>query len=173
MAETKTYENFPLPIAVVSNLVALAIYAIGAYILAVFTIFLSVLYLLYCLWVETSVLRGSCVHCYYYGKVCGLGKGKLCSLLFKKGDPRKFTERQISWYHMLPDFMVSIIPAVAGIVLLVRDFSWVILALLVILAMLSSGGNAIIRGSFACRYCRQREIGCPAQKVFSKEHSQG
>jgi hypothetical protein len=39
--------------------------------------------------------------------------------------------------------------------------------LLVVLVFLSLAGNAIIRGSFACKYCRQREIGCPAEKLFS------
>ena len=169
MEETNSYEKFPIWIPLLANVVALSIYAIGAYILAGLTIILSILYLLYCLWVEIGVLRGSCVHCYYYGKVCGLGKGKLCSLFFKKGDPQRFIEKEISWYHMLPDFMVSIIPLVGGIVLLVSDFSWLILALLVILAMLSTGGNAVIRGSFACKYCKQREIGCPAEKVFGRE----
>src|SRR4030042_4570143 len=143
MAEAKTYESFPVWIAILANVVALSIYAIGAYILAGFTIFLVIPYLLYCLWVEIGVLRGSCVHCYYYGKVCGLGKGKLCSLLFKKGNPQRFAEREISWYHMLPDFIVSIIPLVGGFVLLVSDFSWLLLALLAILAMLSTGGNAV------------------------------
>ena len=169
MEETKSYEKFPIWIPLLAVVVALSIYAIGAYILAGFGIWLSILYLLYCLWVEISVLRGSCVHCYYYGKVCGLGKGKLCSLLFKRGEPQRFAERQVSWYQMLPDFMVSIIPAIGGIVLLVRDFSWLLLAMLAILVILSSGGNAVIRGSFACKYCKQREIGCPAQKLFSKE----
>ena len=169
MEQAKSYENFPVWIAALSNLVALSIYAIGAYIMAGFTIILSILYLLYCLWVEIGVLRGSCVHCYYYGKVCGLGKGKLCSLLFKKGNPQRFVEKEVSWYQMLPDFMVSLFPLVGGIVLLVRDFSWLLLAMLAILVILSSGGNAVIRGSFACKYCKQREIGCPAQKLFSKE----
>jgi hypothetical protein len=65
--------------------------------------------------------------------------------------------------------MVSIFPAIGGIVLLVRDFSWLILLLLITLLALSSGGNAVIRGSFACRHCKQREIGCPAERLFSKE----
>jgi len=38
-----------------------------------------------------------------------------------------------------------------------------------ILLVLSFGGNAFIRGSFACNYCKQKEIGCPAEKLFSKK----
>lgn len=172
MEETKSYENFPLRIVLLSNLVALSIYAIGAYILAGFGILLAVLYLLYCLWIEIRVLRRSCVDCYYYGKVCGFGKGKLCSLLFKKGDPQKFVEKEISWSLILPDFMVFIFPIVGGIILLVRDFTWLLVAMLAIFVILYLGGNAVIRGRFACKYCKQREIGCPAEKLFSKEEVQ-
>jgi hypothetical protein len=169
MKEPDTYENFPSHIVFLSNLEAISIYAIGVYILAGFGIWLAVLYLAYCCWMEIRVLRGSCKNCYYYGKVCGFGKGKLCSLLFKKGEPQKFIETQIRWFHLIPYFLVFIFPLVGGIVLLVTGFSWNLLALLVILFLLSFGGNAIIRGSFACKYCKQREIGCPAEKLFSKK----
>lgn len=50
--------------------------------------------------------------------------------------------------------------------MLTRGWSWVLLGLLVALLVLSSMGNAIVRGSFVCKYCRQREIGCPAQELF-------
>jgi len=123
MEPTKTYEKFPVWIVLLSNPVAISIYAVGAYILAGFGIIFAVLYLLYCLWIELKVLRGSCVDCYYYGKVCGFGRGKLCSILFKKGDPQRFVEKEISWSSILPDFMVFIFPVIGGIILLVKGFS--------------------------------------------------
>ena len=166
MEAPETYDNFPVWIAILSNLVSLSIYAIGAYILAGFGILFVILYLLYCLWLEVRILRISCVNCYYYGKVCGLGKSKLCALFFKKGDPQKFVEKEVTWAHILPDFMVFIIPLVGGIILLVWEFTWLLAALLIILGFLSFGGTAIIRGSFACKYCKQREIGCPAEQLF-------
>jgi hypothetical protein len=128
----------------------------------------AVLYLLYCGFIETRLLRRSCVNCYYYGRLCAFGKGKLSALLFKKGDPEKFAQDQIRWLDLVPDFLVSIIPLIAGIVLLATSFNWVILVLLVVLLALSSGGNAFIRGSYACKYCKQKELGCPAEKLFNK-----
>ncbi len=168
MEETKSYENFPLWIVLLSSLVAVLIYAVGAYILAGLGIVYVILYLLYCLGIEIWLLRGSCVQCYYYGQVCGLGRGKLCSLLFPKGDPQKFIEKEASWTTLLPDFMVVIFPIAGGIILLVTDFSWLTVAMLAILVILSSVGNAVIRGSLACKYCKQREIGCPAEKMFGQ-----
>lgn len=147
---------------------SLLIYIIGIYILFKLWTGFLVLYLIYCFWVETRVLKKSCVDCYYYGKICCFGKGKLCSLFFKKGDNRSFIKRKISWVDILPDFLVFIFPLVGGIILLILDFSWTILMLLIILVVLSFGGNAVIRGQFACKYCKQREIGCPAEKLFSK-----
>jgi len=169
MKELDGYESFPIRIVLLSNLVAISIYAIGIYILALCGIWWAVLYLVYCGWVEVRVLKGSCVNCYYYDKICCFGKGKLCSLLFKRGNPQKFAEAQIRWFDLIPDFMVFVFPLISGIVLLVIDFSWSLLALLAILLVLSFGGNAFIRGSFACKYCKQKEIGCPAEKLFSKK----
>jgi hypothetical protein len=113
------------------------------------------------------LLKGACVSCYYYGSVCGLGRGRLCSLLFRKGDPSKFTEREFTWLKMLPDLLVAIFPLVGAVVQLIRQPTWVMGALLAALVLLYGGGNAVVRGAMACKYCKQREIGCPAQEMFS------
>ncbi|MCX6814883.1 MAG: hypothetical protein NTY20_04520 [Candidatus Aenigmarchaeota archaeon] len=164
----KTYENFPLWIPTLAILISLSVYAIGAYILSGFGILFSVLYLLYCLWVELRVIQMSCVNCYYYGKVCAFGKGKLCSLFFKKGDPKMFLAKKISWVQILPDFLVFILPLVGGIILLVMGFSWILAGLLALLTVIFLGGTGFIRGSCACKFCKQRELGCLAEKLFSK-----
>ena len=69
---------------------------------------------------------------------------------------------------IIPDFLTFIFPLIGGIALLISNFSWLIIVLLVILVILGFGGNAVVRGSFACKYCKQREIGCPAERLFSK-----
>lgn len=167
--DTEAYESFPLSVVALSTGVALAIYALGAYLLVKLWPPLVAVYLVYCLWLEESILRSSCVHCYYYGKVCGLGKGKLCSLIFPRGDPARFATREVSWRQVLPDMMVLISPMTAGIVLLVRRFDWLALSAMVILTALSLVGNAVVRGSFACKHCKQRELGCPAQRLFAQD----
>jgi len=32
--------------------------------------------------------------------------------------------------------------------------------------LLFSVGNSYVRGSLACKFCRQRQLGCPAEKMF-------
>ena len=169
MNGAKSYENFPIWMVLLSNLAAISTYIIGAYILWGFGILFSALYLLYCLLMEIMVLRRSCVDCYYYGKICGLGKGKLCSTLFKKGNPERFAKKEVSLSTVLPDLMVFIFPLVGGIILLIGNFTWLLVAMIAILAVISFGGNAVVRGSLVCKYCKQREIGCPAEKLFSKK----
>ncbi len=170
MTDKRVYDSFPVWIPILSTFVSLLVYAIGFYIFFQFSIVVAGIYILYCLWVEMRVFTKSCVSCYYYGKVCGLGRGVLCSLLFKKGDPAKFVKKEVSWIQIVPDFLVFIFPLLGGIVLLITDFSYTILLLLLIfLFVLSFVGSAVIRGSFACKYCKQREIGCPAEKLFGKQ----
>ncbi|MBT4513154.1 MAG: hypothetical protein HOC20_13220 [Chloroflexi bacterium] len=169
MSEVECHENYPIQIVILSNFMSLSIYGIGAYILASLFVWLIIPYLLYVLWLEARVLRRSCVNCYYYGKVCAFGKGKLCALFFKKGNPQNFAADKITWVQLLPDFLVSLIPIAVGVFIAVTDFSALYLVLLLILIALSFGGNAIVRGNFACKYCKQREIGCPAEKLFGKE----
>jgi len=167
--QTKVYERFPVWIVGLSNFAGLSIYLIGGYILAGFGLWISGLYLLYCFGLELRLLKGHCVNCYYYGKICGFGKGKLCSWLFKQRDPQKFTGTKISWANMLPDFVVLFWPLLGGVILLVQNFTWLLVGMLALLVILSLSGNAIIRGSFVCKYCRQKELGCPAAKLFGLE----
>jgi len=166
--EITKYENYPFWIIMVFNFVSTAIYVIGAYIMYRVGIIWLVIYLLYIIFLETRILSISCVRCYYYGKSCAFGRGKISCLFFKKGESQKFSQRQITWKAIIPDFLVSIIPAVIGIVLLIRDFNWLILLLIVILFLLSSAGNGFIRGSLACKHCKQQDLGCPAAQLFYK-----
>ena len=163
-----SYENYPFWMIVLANAVSLSIYIIGLFILAQLGIIFAVLYLAYCFWVEISLYRGSCINCHYYGKFCGFGKGRICAYLFPKGDPKKFIERKLTWKDIIPDFLVFIFPLLGGIVLLILQFNWIILAAIIVIIFLSFMGNAFIRGSFSCKYCKQRELGCPASQLFSQ-----
>lgn len=168
----KPYENFPVLLVLCAVLVNVAIYALGVGILSGFGNILAALYLLYCLGVEIHVMKMSCIDCYYYGKRCALGRGKVAPFLFKQGDPKRFTSKCISGKELLPDLLVLLFPLGGGIALLSRDFSWRLAMLLVILLALSFGGNYLVRSRIACKYCRQRELGCPAEKFFGQQRKE-
>jgi hypothetical protein len=161
-----SFEEYPLRIVAVSVLLSLAIYFLGAMILYRLGVVALVVYLLYIAWLELRLMGGHCVDCYYFGKRCSFGRGKLSCLFFKKGDPQKFAQMRITWKSMIPDMLVSLIPLLAGIALLFRKFDRALLAMIVLLFLLSTAGNGFVRSTLACRYCKQRETGCPAERLF-------
>jgi len=168
MQEPGCRENYPVATVIGSNLVSLLIYIIGAIILFQFSIIGVIAYVIYILILEFRLLSSHCVDCYYYGKTCAFGKGRLSALFFRKGSPEKFIQMKLSWKDIVPDFLTFIIPVLAGILLLVLNFTWTMLMLVVALLLLGFMGNALVRIHLACRYCKQRKIGCPAERLFDK-----
>jgi len=126
------------------------------------------LYVIFILVLEYRLVSGHCTDCYYFGKTCAFGKGRLSALFFHKGSPEKFVQLKIGWKDIVPDFLVFFIPVIAGVLLLVQGFSWTILVLVIALLVLGFAGNAFVRGQLTCRFCKQREIGCPAETLFDK-----
>jgi len=167
MVKERLCENYPLWMVLVSNLVSISTYAIGAFIIYnVGTIWLAI-YLLYIIALEMRLLKKSCTNCYYFGKMCAFGKGRLSIMLFRKGN-KKFGCRPITWKSIIPDFMVTLVPMVAAIGLMIMNFSWLFLVLPIVLFILGFPGSGFVRSRLACNHCKQRELGCPAEKLFGK-----
>ena len=162
-------DNYPIQIPLLSALLSLAIYTIGACILSGFGLIAVLFYILFCLWAEYHVLLKSCRYCYYYGKLCGLGKGRIVPLFFKKGDPSIFLGRKISWKDLIPDMLIFLIPLLGGIVYLFMHFNFLTLALMILLAILALPGTGFMRSCLLCPNCKQRGLGCPAQELFGKK----
>lgn len=169
MSNTQTYERYPVWIPVASWTLALSIDVLGAVILFRLSNVLPVFYVVFLMWVEYRVLKYSCVNCYYCGKMCGLGRGKLAGFVFKRPDPEKFARTGVAWKDLVPDLLVLVLPLAGGIILLMRDFDWLTLGMVGSLVVLGLPGNGLVRGKLVCKYCKQREIGCPAEKLFSKQ----
>lgn len=168
MKQLETYKNYPCSTIIVSNVVATGIYFIGLYIIYQIGVIWLLFYLFFMLGLETRLMKKGCVDCYYYGKLCAFGRGKLSSIFFKKGNSKRFAKHKFTLKDILPDFLVSIIPLVLGTALLIIRFNWLILVLITTLVLLTSLGNGFVRGSLACKFCKQREIGCPAEQLFNK-----
>jgi hypothetical protein len=168
MGQSRSFENYPYWILFISNVVSISTYFIGAFIIYQLGIIWLLPYLIYILVLEIRLMKKSCVNCYYYGKFYAFGKGKLSSFFLKKGETKEFLKDEITWKEILPDFLVSIIPIITGIILLILNFNWLILLLIIFLVILTSAGNGFVRGFLACKFCKQREIGCPAEQLFNK-----
>jgi len=83
--KTGSFENFLWWMVLTCNAVGVAIYAIGLFLMARLGVVWGALFAAYCIWMEWRLLSGSCRSCYYFGKRCGFGRGRLCSWFFAQG----------------------------------------------------------------------------------------
>ena len=166
MKKEKRYENYPAWMVATTVVFSLLTYFLGAYIIYQLGLAWLAAYIVYILWLEFRLMT-HCTNCYYYGKYCASGRGKLACLFFKKGK-KKFGNMKLTWTSLVPDMLVSVIPIVIGIWLLINRFDWAIVGAIVVLFLLMSAGNAVLHGSIICKYCKQRQLGCPAERLFDK-----
>jgi hypothetical protein len=82
--------------------------------------------------------------------------------------PDVFVNREFGWWSLLPDLLVVVIPLGVGLYLSIVRFDWILLSLMVGLVFLAFPGNGFVRGKLACCHCRQRELGCAADRLFQK-----
>lgn len=165
----KIYESYPLWMVAVINILMLAVYVAGAYIMFKLSLITGVLYVIFILILEFQLYKNACTYCCYYGKMCAFGKGIIASLFFKKGDPKKFGEREISFKDMIPQLLVVLIPLAIGIALLVsRGFNLLILIAMIYPVFSWVCLNSVIYGKLACPHCKQGTICCQALKFFTK-----
>jgi hypothetical protein len=167
MEKTKYLEKYSFRIVLLSSLHTTLIYGLGFLIMYSLLPLMAFFYLVFVLVLEYRLIRYHCVNCYYWGKICGFGKGRLSSVFFRKGKAETFCAMEFAWKSMILDMLVAFVPVVTGIVLLIIHFNLIILFALLIIVLLTSSGNAFIRGKLTCRYCKQREIGCPANRLFN------
>lgn len=169
MNDLKFYDNFPAWIVFIANVVTVLLYGLGLFICFRLHWIIGVLYLLYLTSVEFRLVSKHCINCYYYGKICGFGKGWFSAKLFPKGDVSRFCASETSWKDLIPDMLVVLIPLIVGIILLIHDLHWLVLIGIFVIILLTTFGNSYVRGSLTCKYCKQRMLGCPAEKLFEKE----
>jgi len=170
--QPELFEKYPSQVILITNLATLINYSAGFYILLQTGRLWTIFFLLYILYLELSLYKSGCASCYYYGKTCAFGRGKIAALLFKKADPQEFCQREFGWKTMLPQIILSLTPIVAGILLLTKEFDWIILILMIIPVILWMVGNPIIYGKLACIHCKQGKICCPASKFFEPKDTQ-
>jgi hypothetical protein len=168
METTRTYVVYPAWIVILSNLHSILIYGSGFIITSRLGWVAATLYLFYILAFEYRLLSSHCVSCWYWGRTCGFGKGRLSSMFFRRGDPGKFCKREMTWKDLIPDLLIALVPLIIGVVLMIIDFDFILLFATITLILFSTAGNGFIRGSLTCKYCKQREIGCPADELFNK-----
>ena len=170
MKNPKIFENYPLWIVIPANILMLAVYVAGAYIMFRLSLITGILYVVYLVLLERHFFKEGCTCCFYYGKLCAFGKGIIAAIFFKRGDPEKFCERKLGFKDFIPQILVVLIPLIVGIALLFsRGFNLLILIAIIYPVLSWFAINPILYGKLACIHCKQGSICCPALKFFTKE----
>jgi len=100
-----------------------------------------------------------CSNCYYYGKRCALGWGKVSALFFSPGSIDQFSTCAGIKAAPITYGLLTLIPLVLCIVALVQEATILRVAVLVLLLAVSVYSGAIGRKQ-ACINCKMRLI-CP------------
>jgi len=166
----KIYESYPIWTVILVIILFLAIYIAGAYVMFRLHLIMGIIYILYLVLLEFFVYKGACPHCYYYGKVCFSGRGKLAKILYKKGDPKEFCKREMKFKDFVPQLIVVAVPVIVGIALLFSRGFHVLTLIAVLYPVLNWFAiNPILYGKLACPHCKQGSICCPALKFFGNK----
>ena len=104
-----------------------------------------------------------CVNCYYYGKWCATGWGKLAAVFFKKGDVGKFSTSIGAKIAPITYGLLSIVPIIMLIVALIEQVSVQRIVVLVLLIGISAYSTVFNRRK-TCVKCKMRLI-CPGCAV--------
>jgi hypothetical protein len=100
MKKTKILDSYPVWIVILANILMLAVYVAGAYIMFVLSLITGILYVTYLVLLELYYFKEGCTCCCYYGKLCAFGKGAIAAIFFKEGDLEKFCERELGFKDM-------------------------------------------------------------------------
>jgi membrane-bound metal-dependent hydrolase YbcI (DUF457 family) len=150
--------SYPKPVILIRWIILGAAFALGIYFFWSFHPALGLAYVIYSLIALTLILPLSrCASCFYYGKACNTGWGRVAAYLFPKGDETKYVE---NYSYAIFLHLLWILPLLASLAQLARRRSVLALILfgayLLVLLM-----DKITLKRLACARCHQREF-CPA-----------
>ncbi|MFW9906069.1 MAG: hypothetical protein ACFFFH_17230 [Candidatus Thorarchaeota archaeon] len=160
-------ENYPIKIVCVSATLTIISYLLGTIVFYVFNPVLGLLFLLLAVFTLIISMKFRCTSCYYLGKYCNFGLGKLAAILFKKEDSNEFSNPKKVIPTAILSFGTMLLPVIAGIGLNLFDFSLGYLSLLIIYILFGIVPNFLVRGNF-CDKCMQGQLGCPSYEQMIK-----
>jgi hypothetical protein len=157
-------EKNPKGRIVFGNLVMLFWFTLGALACWYFYPILGLIYFVVAFIMVYIVLRKViCVNCYYYNKWCGLGWGKLCAIMFKKGRIEDFPKSIGIKLAPATYGILMIVPMILVIVSIIQWFSWYKITVLALLLLVSFYSGGVSR-KFSCSQCKMKTI-CPGSTI--------
>lgn len=161
----KGLDKYPKSSAIIGNIVMLLWFALGTIACWYFYPMVAWAYLAFAVIMVYIVLRKLlCINCFYYGKLCGIGWGKLAAALFKQGKIEDFNKGAGQKLPPLTYGVLMIVPLILIIYSIIQVFTYykiIVLALLLLVAIYSAG----IRRKPTCSKCKMKLVcpGCAAK----------
>lgn len=160
-------DRYPISTVIFENILIVTWFVTGHLLLKPFSEQGSWLYLGFGFIMAYIVMRIIiCKHCYYYGKRCHTGWGKISALLTSKGETKRFgcgaAGKSIPMFYAL----MTIIPLIFGIIKLVKSFDFSVLIVFGIFLTSVILSSVPVRKS-ACKKCKMKEI-CPGSLSKTK-----
>jgi hypothetical protein len=158
MQEGKLNENgkeqYPMSRVVIGNIMIILWLVVGTIAVWFFSPLVATLYLIVAVITVYLILRKLvCTNCYYYDKWCSMGWGKIASALFKQGKIEEFNESIGLRLAPLVYGLLTIFPLIVVLVVLIGEFDYYKVAVLVILLFFALYSGSISRKS-ACASCK-------------------
>lgn len=164
------YENYPASRILMFQFTGILSYTIGFFIIVhTFSNLYAIVYLILCFFANLSVMIGSCTRCYYYGKWCGTGLGKI-SAKFQRKDPTRFGQTKTANIELGLNALTIAIPL---FILLVKFISIPSIKVFIILVALVLSGLlrlVLIKALILCSNCAQGNIKCSYKAHLQKIH---
>ena len=150
--------SYPKFVIIIRWIILGGAFALGIYILTSINQLLGLAYVIYSLVVLTLILPLSrCSSCFYHGKACNTGWGKVAAYLFPKGDESKFVRHYdyAIFIHLL--WIIPLLTSFFQLVLARNLLALVVFGVYLFVLLLEK----ITLKKLACSRCRHREF-CPA-----------
>ena len=157
----KGVEKYPSISAIGQNLFFVIYFAIAFIGMASLTInnipIVSIIYIVFMAIMLIFILRKHlCTHCFYYGKVCGTGWGKLATYLFKKNSGNYELGGKLAGITWM---LAMFFPLIGMIVALILNWFSITITLLLVIFVILNGINFFAHKK-SCERCKMRFM-CP------------
>ena len=157
----KGIEKYPLASAIGQNLffvIYFAVAFVGMSFIQISNIpIVSIIYILFIGIMLIFVLRKHlCTHCFYYGKVCATGWGKLAACLFKKNSGNYELGGKLAGVTWM---LAMFLPLIGMVIALILNWFSVTITLLLTVFIILSVVNFFVHKE-SCVKCKMRFI-CP------------
>ncbi len=156
----KGLDEYPISTVIVENLFVFLWIAVGAYLCWKLVPMIGWIYLAFGLAMVLCVMRVLvCKNCYYHGKLCHTGWGKLSALYCRQGELSQFCCGFAGTIIPLFYGSMTLFPLILGTISIVKAFSLFGLCTIVVFLFIAVMSSYILRKR-SCTVCRMRNM-CP------------